>query len=48
VAARPGRDPAAERRVLEGLREVTQREPVPPELVLERRAQGARLYPRRA
>ena len=41
VAARARGDPAAERRELERLREVAQREPVPAQLVLERRT-GAR------
>ena len=47
VAAGAGRDPAAERRVLERLREVAQRQPVLAQLVLERRPGGAGLDPRR-
>ena len=43
VTAGPRRDPAAERRVLEALREVTQREPVRLELRLERRTARAGL-----
>ncbi len=42
VPARPGRDPAAERRVLERLREVAQGQPVLGELVLERRDRAPR------
>src|SRR3970282_1548030 len=43
VAAGAGGDPAAERGELERLREVAQREPVRPELFLERGAEDARL-----
>ena len=43
-----GRDPAAERRVLERLREVAQRQAVLAELRLERRAGRAGLDARRA
>ena len=42
VAAGPGRDPAAQGRVLERLREVAQREAVLAQLLLERRPGGAR------
>src|SRR5437870_7538604 len=48
VAAGAGRDPAAERRELERLREVAEREPVRPELLLERGAEYAGLDARRA
>ena len=48
VAARARREPAAERRELERLREVAQREAVRPQLVLERRAEHAGLDPRGA
>ena len=48
VAAGAGRDPAAEGRVLERLREVAQGEPVLAELLVERRAEHAGLDPRRA
>jgi hypothetical protein len=48
VAAGPRRDPATERRELEGLREVAQREAVLAQLVLEPRARRARLDQRRA
>ena len=47
VAAGAGRDPAAERRELKRLREVAQRESVGAELLLEPRAGGAGLDPRR-
>ena len=47
VAAGPGRDPAAEGRVLERLREVAEREAVLAELVLEARAGRPGLDPRR-
>ena len=47
VAAGPGRDPAAERRVLEGLREVAQGQAVLAQLLLQPRARRARLDPRR-
>src|SRR5438309_2249041 len=43
VAGRPRRDPSSERRELERLREVAQREPVLVELALERRARSAGL-----
>src|SRR5262249_45832241 len=43
VAARAGGDPAAERRHLEGLREVPEGEPVRAQLVLQGRAQGTGL-----
>ena len=48
VAAGAGRDPAAERRELERLREVAQRQPVLAELLLEPRAGRAGLDARRA
>ena len=48
VPARAGGDPAAQARELEGLREVAQREPVGPELALERGAEDAGLDARRA
>ena len=48
VTAGARREPAAERRELERLREVAQREPVRAELVLERGAVHAGLDPRRA
>ena len=47
VAAGAGGDPAAERRELKRLREVAQGEPVRAELLLEARAGGAGLDPRR-
>src|SRR5690242_4339853 len=47
MAAGASRDPAAERRALERLREVTQRQAVGAELVLERGAVHARLDARR-
>ena len=47
VAAGPGRDPAAQGRVLEGLREVAQGEAVLAQLLLEPRPGGAGLDPRR-
>src|SRR5882672_6474199 len=43
MAARARRDPAAERRELERLREVPEREPVRPELLLERGSEHPRL-----
>ncbi len=48
VAAGAGGDPAAERRVLEGLRVVTQRQPVRLQLLLQRGARGPRLDARGA
>ena len=48
VPAAAGRDPAAERAELERLRVVAQRESVRAELVLERRAEHARLHARGA
>ncbi len=48
VAARAGRDPAAERRELERLREVAQGQAVRPQAVLELRAEGAGPDQRRA
>ena len=47
VPTGPGRDPAAKRRVLEGLRKVAQRQPLLAQLVLQHRPGGARLDPRR-
>ena len=47
VAAGAGRQPAAERRQLERLREVAQRVAVRAELLLEHRSEGAGLDPRR-
>ena len=47
MAAGAGRDPAAERRALERLREMTQRQAVRAKLILERRAVHARLDPGR-
>ena len=47
VAAGPGRDPAAEGRVLEGLREVAQGEAVLAQLLLQPRPGRAGLDPRR-
>jgi hypothetical protein len=48
VSARPGGDPAAQRRELERLREVAQGEPARPQLVLEVGAERPRLDARRA
>ena len=48
VAARAGGDPAAERRELERLRKMAQREAVRAQLVLERRTEHAGLNARRA
>ena len=48
MSARTGRDPAAQARELEGLREVAKREAVGPQLVLESGAEDARLDARRA
>ena len=48
MPARAGRDPAAERRILEALREMPQRQPVRPQLRFERRAEHAGLDARGA
>jgi hypothetical protein len=48
MTARAGRDPAAERRALETLREMTKREPVRLELRFQRRPESAGLDARRA
>src|SRR5882672_8692159 len=46
VAAAAGGDPAAERRELEGLREMAQRQAERPESAFQRRPEGAALYAR--